>query len=196
MTQEKALLKPAGRLLGIAESGIMGASQSILGGIVLRRDLIIDGVIWDYVTIRGTDSTDTILQMIEQLGRTDINGIMLHGTIIAGYNIIDMVHLHQATKLPIISVTKEPQEDLKTHLQSTFPSDCESRWQTALQNGEIRSIELSSNSRIYVQTKGCEFTLVKKVVKHFTHFGSIPEPIRVARLFARAIAEKEKPRED
>jgi endonuclease V-like protein UPF0215 family len=192
LTAERKLLKPASRFLGIAESGIMGASHSILGGVVLRRDLIIDGMVWDRVTIRGTDSTETILRMVERLDRTDINGIMIHGTVIAGYNIIDMARLVKETSLPIISVTKQPQEDLKSHLQSTFPSNWEHRWNIAQQNGEIMELEIITNSCVYVQYKECEYGTVKGIIKGFTHFGSIPEPVRVARLFSRSLIDAEK----
>jgi endonuclease V-like protein UPF0215 family len=189
---EKALLKPASRFLGIAESGIMGASHSILGGVVIRRDLLIDGMVWDRATIRGTDSTETILRMVKRLDRTDINGIMLHGTVIAGYNIIDMAWLVQETSLPVISVTKQPQEDLKSHLQSTFPSKWEHRWKIAQQNGEIKALEINANSCVYVQYKECEYETVKGIIKGFTHFGTVPEPVRVARLFSRSLIDAEK----
>ena len=191
LTVNKTLLKPATRLLGLAESGIMGASHSILGGVVIRRDLLIDGMVWDRATIRGTDATETILRMIKRLKRTDINGIMLHGTVIAGYNIIDMTWLFQETSLPIISVTKEPQEDLKSHLQSTFPSDWEHRWKIVQRIGDIKEVDIEVNSSVYVQNKECELKTVKAIIKGFTHFGALPEPIRVARLFSRAVVEIE-----
>ena len=97
MTSDKNLLKSAARILGVAESGIMGARQTILGGVVMRGDLIIDGMVWDRATILGSDATQTIIRMLDRLNRTDLGGIMLHGTVIAGYNIIDLDLLHQAT---------------------------------------------------------------------------------------------------
>lgn len=171
---------------------MMGASHSILGGVVIRRDLLIDGMVWDRATIRGSDSTETILRMVKRLDRTDINGIMLHGTVIAGYNIIDMARLVQETSLPVISVTKQPQEDLKSHLQSTFPSNWEHRWKIAQQNGEIKALKIKANSCVYVQYKKCEYEAVKGIIKGFTHFGTVPEPVRVARLFSRSLINAEK----
>jgi len=192
LTSEKILSKPATRLLGVAESGMMGARQTVLGGVVMRGDLIIDGFVWNKATIRGCDSTQSIIKMLEWLERADISGLMLHGTVIAGYNIIDMVHLFQKTSFPIISVTKQPQEDLKKHLQLTFPSEWEKRWEIAQRNGKIQSIEVDPNSSVYVQFIGCEWDVVTGVIKRFTHFGGIPEPIRVARMFARVLMDLEK----
>jgi len=176
----------------VAESGIMGARQTILGGVVMRGDLIIDGMVWDRATILGSDATQTIIRMLDRLNRRDLGGIMLHGTIIAGYNIIELDLLHQATSLPIVSITKQPQENLHEHLKSTFPSDWTQRWQIAQRNGELRSLALDSQSHMFVQSKGCRWDVVKGVIKRFTRFGGLPEPIRVARLFARAIVEIER----
>jgi hypothetical protein len=155
----------------------------------MRGDLIIDGMVWDRATIRGLDATQTIIRMLDRLNRTDLGGIMLHGTVIAGFNIIELDLLYQDTSLPIISVTKQPQEDLQDHLKSTFPSDWKQRWQIAQQNGELIPLALDSQSRMFVQSKGCGSDVVKGVIKRFTRFGGLPEPIRVARLFARAIVE-------
>jgi endonuclease V-like protein UPF0215 family len=192
LTADKALLKPATRLLGVAESGLIGASQTILGGVVIRKDLLIDGLVWNKVTLRGTDSTRAIIQMLMWLARADLNGLMLHGTVVAGYNIIDMDQLFKSTSLPIISVTKQPHEELKVHLKSTFPSEWKERWEIAQRNGEIKSMEIEPNSCVYVQFKGCEWDVVKGVIKGFTYFGGIPEPIRVARMLARALIETKK----
>ncbi len=192
MTSQKALLKPATRLLGVAESGFVGASDTILGGVVMRRDLLIDGMAWSKATIGGVDSTQAIIRMIEFLERSDINGLMLHGTIIAGYNIIDMAKLFENFSFPIISVTKKPQEDLKEHLKSTFSLDWEKRWKIVQRNGEIKSIEVEPNSYVFVQFTGCELEVVKGVIKRFTHFGGLPEPIRVARILARSLVKTSK----
>ncbi|MFX1565846.1 MAG: DUF99 family protein [Promethearchaeota archaeon] len=189
MTIDKLVLKAGARLLGIAESGIVGSSSSILCGVVIRGDLVIDGVIWDSVTIRGMDATQAILRMYEQLNRLDIGGIMLHGTVIAGYNIVDMVRLFDEMSLPIISVTKQPHEDLKQHLVSTFPEDWGSRWEVAQRNGDIYSVVISETTKIFVQCKGCDWEDAGNIIKQFSRSSGLPEPIRVARLIARAFAE-------
>ncbi|MFX1491657.1 MAG: DUF99 family protein [Promethearchaeota archaeon] len=191
MTPETSLLKRAARLLGIAESGLMGASHSVLGGIVIRADLIIDGIIWSKVTVRGMDATETIISMVQRLARDDLNGIMIHGCVLAGYNIIDLSEVYKATNLPVISITGEPHEDLESHLKSTFPSDWKARLKVARRNGEMHSISIDNQNTVYGQFIGCKKQIVKGVLKRFTHFGGIPEPIRVARILARALVKNE-----
>ena len=77
------------RVLGIAESFKKTRTCSTLAGIVMRRDLIIDGMVFGNATIEGNDSTQNILSMYRSLKRNDINCIMLDGLIISMYNIID-----------------------------------------------------------------------------------------------------------
>jgi endonuclease V-like protein UPF0215 family len=191
VTPETSILKPAARLLGIAESGLMGALYSLLGGIVIRADLIIDGIIWTKVTVRGMDASDAIIEMVQKLARDDLNGIMIHGCVLASYNIIDLVKVHEATDLPIISITGKPQEDLETHLKSTFPSSWQERLKVSRRNGEIQSFLLDNQHTVYGQFVGCKKEVVKGILKRFTRFGGIPEPIRVARILARALLKNQ-----
>ena len=49
----------------------------------MRRDLVIDGMIFGNATIEGNDSTKNILSMYRSLKRNDINCIMLDGLVIS-----------------------------------------------------------------------------------------------------------------
>src|ERR687893_473013 len=51
------------RVLGIAESFKKFAKKSILAGVVMRRDLIIDGMAYGTATIEGDDATNSIISM-------------------------------------------------------------------------------------------------------------------------------------
>jgi endonuclease V-like protein UPF0215 family len=170
---------------------LSGAKQSILGGVVMRADLIIDGIIYGETAVRGMDASDAVIAMFHQLSREDLNGIMLHGSVIAGYNIVDLPRIHQKTKLPVISITKEPHEDLQTHLKSTFPSDWKTRWEIACRNGPMQPLALNTKSTVFVQSVGCDWDTTKSIIKRLTRFGGVPEPIRIARLLARAIVTQQ-----
>lgn len=168
-----------------------GAKQSILGGVVMRADLIIDGMIYGETTVRGMDASDAVIAMVRHLSRDDLNGILLHGSVIAGYNIVDLPRIHQKTQLPVISITKEPHEDLQNHLESTFPSDWKTRWKIACRNGPMQPLALNTKSTVFVQFVGCNWDTVKGVIQRLTRFGGVPEPIRIARLLARAIVTQQ-----
>ena len=93
------------RGLAIAESFTQTSKKSILAGIVMRRDLVIDGFVFGNATISGDDATNEILQMYEKLGRPDVSYLLISGIIISMYNIIDIKKIHSALKIPIIGVT-------------------------------------------------------------------------------------------
>ncbi len=110
------------RALGIAES-FAGRKRSILAGVVMRKDLRIDGFVWGEVTVGGMDATDTIIGMVQGMKRRDINVIMLSGCVIAWFNIIDPYVVFDTTGIPVIGVTYEASEGLLADLEYHFPSD-------------------------------------------------------------------------
>ena len=57
------------RGLGIAESFKQNSEKSILAGIVMRRDFVIDGFVFGSTTISGNDATDEI---IKKIGRAHV----------------------------------------------------------------------------------------------------------------------------
>ena len=54
------------RVLAIAESFKKEKSNSILTGVVMRKDFIIDGVIFGKATIGGTDATQNIIDYVSK----------------------------------------------------------------------------------------------------------------------------------
>ncbi|MDD3111717.1 MAG: DUF99 family protein, partial [Methanofollis liminatans] len=81
------------RVLGIAES-FRGRDRSVLAGVVMRRDRVIDGVEIGEVTVGGMDATAAVIALFFDFEREDVNLIMLSGCIIAWYNIIDPAAVH------------------------------------------------------------------------------------------------------
>ena len=84
------LNKPALRVLGIAESFVRSSPISILAGVVMRADLRVDGLAYARATVGGDDATEAILDIYQQLDRTDVNALLLSGLAISWFNIIDI----------------------------------------------------------------------------------------------------------
>ena len=72
------------RACGIAES-YAGRRYSTLAGVVMRKDLLIDGITFGRVTVGGTDATDEVIRMVQELERKDINVILLSGCVVAWF---------------------------------------------------------------------------------------------------------------
>ena len=67
-------MKRAIRTLGVAESFRKElGSSSVLAGVVMRADLVVDGVVLGRCTVGGMDATESILDMWRRLDRNDIN---------------------------------------------------------------------------------------------------------------------------
>jgi endonuclease V-like protein UPF0215 family len=111
------------RVLGIAESFKKTSICSTLAGIVMRRDLVIDGMIFGNATIEGNDSTQNILSMYKSLKRNDINCIMLDGLVISMYNIVDGKELHDSTNVPVIAITFKDSKGLEGAINHHFSID-------------------------------------------------------------------------
>ncbi|MEM3383754.1 MAG: DUF99 family protein [Nitrososphaerales archaeon] len=175
------------RALGVAESFKKGQSKrSVLAGIVMRSDMIIDGFIFGSAEIGGDDATDEIVNMFQRLKRNDINIIMLGGSVISMYNIIDIDSLGLKTNTPVISVTFEESKGLEQHIKHHFPNSWEKKLSAYNKLGVRDAIKLHTNYTVYIRTYGISSEVSKRILDKFTIQGAIPEPIRLARLLARA----------
>jgi endonuclease V-like protein UPF0215 family len=173
------------RALGIAES-YSGRDHSSLAGVVMRKDLRIDGFCSGMVSVGGTDATGTILEMIRTLDHRDINVVLLSGCVIAWFNVIDPGQIFKESKIPVICVTYEESDGLLGDLRHHFPED-EDRIQAYQRLGERVPVDLGGNRTIYLRAAGIGYPDAARFCRDFTLEGKIPEPLRVARLLARQV---------
>ena len=173
------------RILGIAESWT-GRDQSILVGVVMRGDLRIDGASLAHLTVGGMDGTDTVISIFSSLGRSDINLILISGAAIAWYNIINPDRIREETGTPVIIITYEESAGLEKTISRHFPGDKE-RIKEYLKLGEREPIHLKTGYKVFLRRSGIPLETASKVIDRFTMDGRVPEPVRIARLFARSV---------
>jgi len=175
------------RALGIAESFKKDQSKrSVLAGVVIRSDMIIDGFVFGSAELGGDDATDEIVNMFKRLNRNDINVIILAGSVISMYNIIDIDSVGLKTNTPVISVTFEESEGLEPHIKHHFPDSWEKKLSAYEKLGSREMTKLHTNYKIFVRPYGISLEICKRILDKFTIQGALPEPIRLARLLARA----------
>ena len=172
------------RACGIAES-YTGDRFSTLAGVVMRKDLLIDGITFSRVTIGGTDATDAVIRMVQGLERKDINVILLSGCVIAWFNIMDPGRVEEETHIPVICVTYEDSEGLDTDIRYHFPGD-EDRLSAYNRLGRRTPVTLDNGQEIFLRSWGIGFQDAGRLVGDFVAGGKIPEPLRVARLCSRS----------
>jgi hypothetical protein len=178
------LAKRGLRVLGVAES-FTGRASSTMAGVVMRKDLRIDGVALASLTVGGMDATDAVLAIIETLGRRDINVAMVSGSVVAWFNILDPEAISDRSGLPVIVVTYEDSEGLEEEILHHFPGD-EDRLRAYRKLGDRVPVELEGGAQIFIRATGISPEDAARVLKDFTRDGKVPEPVRVARLVARA----------
>lgn len=178
------LAKRGLRVLGIAES-YAGRVQSHLAGVVMRRDLRIDGIAVTSITVGGSDATDGVVRLIRLLGRKDINAIMLSGCVIAWFNIINPAKVYELSGCPVVVVTYEESSGLEDDIRHHFPDDVARLTAYHALGGRTR-VTLGTGYEVFLRAWGCTDKEGKELVNYFTTDGRIPEPLRVARLIARA----------
>lgn len=180
------LNKPGIRALGVAESFRPKAKKSVLAGVVMRSDFVIDGVAISKTRVGGDDATASIGSLYRRLRRNDVNLLMVSGAILSLYNIIDVDGLARRTKLPVVCVTYKETSGIEDSIRRHFPQDAEGKLAAYRKLGERLGMNLKTGSRIYVRLAGMEKDEAKAALDSFTLQGSIPEPLRVAKLLARA----------
>jgi endonuclease V-like protein UPF0215 family len=178
------------RSLAIAESFKISCKFAVIAGVVMRRDLIIDGVGITRSTLRGNDSTQNIISMYESMQRNDINCIFLGGAIISMYNIIDANKIHQSTGLPVIAITFRNSEGIANTIKKAFQDDWQAKLKQYHNLGERQQVKLKTGKSVFIRNFGLSLSNSIVMLNHFTNQGSIPEPVRIARLIARAYVNK------
>ena len=174
------------RGLAIAESFKQGGIFSRLAGVVIRRDFIIDGFVFGKCTVEGDDATDEILDMYSRLNRDDISYIIISGLVISMYNIIDIKKIWETTKIPVIGVTYEESRGIEDAIRSHFPNSYEKKLEQYHNLGKRTEITLHTGYKLYLRNEGCLLEEAKKFLDLLTVQGSVPEPVRVAQLLAKA----------
>jgi hypothetical protein len=98
---------------------------------------------------------------------------------------IDPEAIFRTTGIPVICVTYEDSSGLEDDIRHHFPRD-EVRLGAYRKLGERSAVTLPDGQIIYIRSWGIAFPDAACICRNFTHDGKIPEPLRVARLCARA----------
>ncbi len=156
---------------------------------VFRGGYWLDGVMHTKIAVDGFDATQKISAMITSSSHyKQLRVIMLNGITFAGFNIVDVKTLNAATKLPVITVTREKPDLAEIHNALKNLSNSEERWKAILSAGE--TIEVSTRNekaKVYMQTAGVSIEDAQKILRLTSTRSNIPEALRVAHLIASGI---------
>jgi endonuclease V-like protein UPF0215 family len=165
------------------------SKRSVLAGVVMRADRVLDGFGFATATVGGMDATDKIIKLHKTLERDDINFLLLNGCIISWYNVIDLHKVVEETQRPLLCVTYEESEGLEKYFLELFPDDWKHRVEVYRKNRSRTPITLHTGHTVYTRFINMTLDDAKGLLKKFTIQGAVPEPLRVARLIARSLVK-------
>jgi endonuclease V-like protein UPF0215 family len=174
------------RVFAVAESFKKNTIRSLLAGVVMRRDLVVDGMAFGTATIGGDDATESIISMHKSLDRDDVNCIMLDGLVISMYNIIDGEKVSAMTGLPVIAVTFEDSPGLDSAIKHHFPDSWQDKMAQYERLGKRERVTLKTGKHLYIRCWDLDTKRAVSVLNAFTLQGALPEPVKVAKLAARS----------
>ena len=175
------------RGLSISESFEKQEKHSILAGVVMSNEFLIDGFVFDHATLRGDDITEKILMMYKKLNRDDISYLLLPGTILSMYNIVDIDIIFEQLQFPVIAVNSKNSSGLHDTLKHHFPNNFENKIKQYEKLGPRQIIYLKSKNEIYLRMRGCTVEDCKTLLDKITLQGSVPEPLRVSQTLAKTL---------
>jgi len=177
-------VRPGTRALGVAES--YTGEVSTLAGAVVRADRAVDGFAFGECTVGGTDLTAAVSDLWRRLDRPDARYVLVAGVALAWYNVVDLEALHGTTDRPVLAVTFEESEGLEASLREAFGGDALAERLAAYERLPERQRVAVGDDDVFVRSVGVDAAEAADVVRAYTPAGGRPEPLRVARLAARA----------
>jgi len=180
-------VKAGVRALGVAES--YRDDESTLAGAVVRASRVVDGFVFGRCTVGGTDATDAVVSMVDRLDRADVRYLLLAGIAPAWFNLFDLHDIHERVDRPVLSVSFEESPGLEPALCEAFSGDALDDRLAVYRCQPDRHRVTVDDGAVFVRAVGLGSGTAADVVRGFTPEGGRPEPLRVARLVARAADE-------
>ena len=200
-------MKSGTRALGVAVSADGRSdddqpSRATVTAAVVRADRVVDGLSFSTCTVGGSDATAAVVDCIDRLGRPDARHVLLSGIAPAWFNVIDLRRVHGAAERAVIAVSFEASSGLEPHLHEHFTGEALDRRLAVYESlPEREPVHLGGGSArgggeidepddepdLWVRPVGVDAAAACRIVAAHTPEGQgRPEPLRVARLAARA----------
>lgn len=177
-------MKSGARTLGVAES--YRGETSTLAGAVVRADRVVEDFAFSTCTVGGSDATDAIAGLVADLDRPDVQYVLVAGIAPAWFNLVDLHALHERTDRPAVSISFEESPGLGDALRREFDGpELDARLDVYERQPPRRNVAVN-DEQLWVRAVGLDADTTDELVRAFTPEGGRPEPLRVARLAARA----------
>jgi len=161
--------------------------ETTITAVTIQGKLYIENIETTKVKIDGTRATEKIIKLHKNSNHIkQSNQILLHGTTISGFNILNIPKLHRETQKPVLTVLRKKPDKQKVEKAVKNTENHEKKLETIKQNPEYKK---HPNKNIYYTNTGTPKKEAEITLERLIHKGNYPEPLRIARLTAKAITE-------
>src|SRR3990172_6133232 len=178
-------MKPKSRVLGIDDGPFrFGDAEVPVVGVVVQAPSYIDGVLQTGGEVDGRDATERIGGMIRRSRyREGLAMVLVDGSAVGGFNVIDVDRLHGDAGVPVATVTRHKPDffAMERALRRKF-EDWEDRWEI-LRGHPLEEVP-TRHRPVYVTQVGATLAEVREALALTTVRGALPEPLRIAHLVA------------
>lgn len=188
-------------------------ARATVAAAVVRADRVVDGLSFSTCTVGGSDATAAVVDCVDRLDRPDARHLLLAGVAPAWFNLIDLRRVHEAADRPVLAVSFEASAGLERHLREHFSGEALDHRLAVYESlpereplsidgdgiGGVGGDEVDSDGSggggpederepdLWVRPVGVDAAAARRIVAAHTPDGQgRPEPLRVARLAARA----------
>ena len=155
---------------------------AVVGAVFAR--LRLEGVLVGRVRRDGANATDSLARLVAGSKFRQLQLILLQGSAVAGFNVVDVAALHRRTGLPVLAVARRAPRfaKIRVALRARVRGGVR-KWRLIEKLGPMERV-----GGVYVQRVGLTLVEAEAIVRALAVHGSIPEPLRAAHLIAGALA--------
>ncbi len=180
-------MKEGARALGIAFSCDDADARLVACAAVVRADRVVDGLSLDARPVGDGAATAAVRALLHRTDRPDATHLLLAGVAPPWFDILALDDLHDAAERPVLAVSFEASPGLGDAIDREFSGAARERRRARYDALPPRQQVDAGDASLFVRAVGCDDDEAAQVVRAHTPAGQgRPEPLRVARLGARA----------
>lgn len=148
---------------------------------LLFRDLILEKAVKAKIEVDGSDAEERIVEVVDGL-KGEVNLLMLHGTTMGGFNMVDLGSLYKKLGIPVISfLERAPRDELV--IRALRSAGKESKIESFLRQPKYMPFK-TRYGVIYCLFEGIDKREVEKIVEKYCVESKFPEQLRIANIVA------------
>jgi hypothetical protein len=180
-------VKAGVRALGLAFSGDDADARLATCAAVVRADRVVDGLALDARPTADGAATAAVRALLDRTDRPDAAHVLVAGVAPPWFDVLDLAAVHDAAERPVVAVSFESSPGLADAIDREFAGDARAARRARYDALPTRREVETAETTLFVRAVGCADDEAARAVRGHTPAGQgRPEPLRVARLGARA----------